>query len=235
MLGIVVPAHNEERLLPHCLTSIARAAHQSRLRGEAVQTIVVADACSDTTADVARTFGADVLEIDARCVGAARDVGVRELIRRGARWIACTDADTAVPHDWLTMQLASDADAFCGLVRVQAWRGIPVDAVTRFLAGYERRQGHRHIHGANLGFSADAYESAGGFAAIACHEDVGLVRQIEALGFVVNWSDKATVATSARLDYRAPEGFGARLSRCLMDSNFGAPTLSSSSLAEIAA
>jgi glycosyltransferase involved in cell wall biosynthesis len=235
MLGVVIPAHNEERLLPQCLKSVARAACHPRLQGECVQIIVVADACSDATATLASERGAHVLESDGRCVGAARHVGVTELIRRGARWIACTDADSEVPRDWLTTQLASDADAFCGLVRVQAWRGIPVDAVARFLSGYERRDGHRHIHGANLGFSADAYRQAGGFAPITCHEDVALIRQIEAMGLAVDWSSKATVVTSARLDYRAPQGFGARLSRCLMDPRFNAPTLSPPPLIDVAA
>lgn len=53
--------------------------------------VVVADACSDDTAALARRAGATVIEIDARSVGVARDAGVAELTRRGARWTATTE------------------------------------------------------------------------------------------------------------------------------------------------
>ncbi len=215
MFGVVVPAHNEERLLPACLRSISRAVSHRAMVGEKVAVVVVADACSDATVDIARRCGVDVVEIHAHCVGVARDAGVRRLLTRGARWIACTDADSEVPSDWLAVQARVDADAFCGLVRVNTWHGLHARVIDRVLAGYQRRHGHRHIHGANLGFCADIYLAAGGFAPVACHEDVRLIERIERIGGRVAWSADAAVTTSARLDFRAPEGFGARIARCL--------------------
>jgi len=47
-----------------------------------------------------------------------------------------------------------------------------------FARTYHDREDHRHIHGANLGVCALAYQAAGGFAAVACHEDVLLVRAL---------------------------------------------------------
>ena len=215
MLGVVVPAHNEERLLPACLKSIARAVSHRALAGEKVAVVVVADACTDATVDIARRSGVEVVEIHARRVGVARDAGVQRLLARGARWIACTDADSEVPGDWLAVQASAGADAFCGLVRVSTWHGLHARVIDRMLAGYQRRHGHRHIHGANLGFCAEIYRVAGGFEPVACHEDVGLIERIERSGGRVVWSADAAVTTSARLDFRAPEGFGARLARCL--------------------
>src|SRR5690349_4173739 len=53
---IVVPAHNEERGIPHTLKAIAADKRASD------QVLVVADRCTDATAAVARANGALVLE-----------------------------------------------------------------------------------------------------------------------------------------------------------------------------
>jgi hypothetical protein len=68
--------------------------------------------------------------------------------------------------------------------------------------------GHRHIHGANLGISATAYLRAGGFPPLACHEDVHLVSQLERCGARIAWSCRPRVTTSTRLECRAVGGFG---------------------------
>ena len=41
MIGIVIPAHNEEAWLARCLASILEAARDPALGGEVVRTIVV--------------------------------------------------------------------------------------------------------------------------------------------------------------------------------------------------
>ena len=41
---------------------------------------VVADSCTDSTIEVAHQYGAGVLVIQARCVGRARDAGVRHVL-----------------------------------------------------------------------------------------------------------------------------------------------------------
>jgi hypothetical protein len=78
---------------------------------------------------------------------------------------------------------------------------------------YEDRDGHRHIHGANLGVSAEAYVRAGGFAPLRSSEDVALVEALIAHGARVVWTAAPRVVTSARRDFRAPDGFGATLMR----------------------
>jgi glycosyltransferase involved in cell wall biosynthesis len=76
--GVVVPAHNEEVLLPACLAALRRTASALQVP---VFLLVVADMCSDRTAAVARAEGAQVISIQARRVGAARAAGMRELLR----------------------------------------------------------------------------------------------------------------------------------------------------------
>ena len=49
--GVVVPAHDEEALLPACLAALRRAAGALHVP---VHLLVVADACTDGTAAVAR-------------------------------------------------------------------------------------------------------------------------------------------------------------------------------------
>lgn len=196
--GVVVPAHNEQEHLPACLAA---------LRGSVV--IVVADACTDRTAEVARRGGAIVLEIGARNVGVARAVGVRELLRRGASWVATTDADTLVPPGWLGSQLEYAArgwDAVAGTVTVTDWTGHP----PRRPAAYDRHYASDRapVHGANLGFTADAYVAAGGFPAVPTGEDHALVSAMERAGHRVLRTSRVRVVTSARRGYRAPHGFG---------------------------
>lgn len=107
-MGVVVPAHDEEDLLPLCLASVREAAQA--LRGTQVHLVVVADACRDLTAQVARRGGASVVTVEARNVGAARAAGVREVLRRTRHldpadvWLATTDADSVVPAGWLRQQ-----------------------------------------------------------------------------------------------------------------------------------
>ncbi|MCU1729743.1 glycosyltransferase [Pseudomonas sp. 7P_10.2_Bac1] len=209
MIGILIPAHNEEALLANCLQSTLMAAAHPQLEGEAVRVIVILDSCSDRSAEIAACFDVSVLQIEAQNVGAARALGAQWLLERGARWISCTDADSLVADDWLVAQLALKVDAVCGTVRVDDW-GELIDAATqsRYLNAYEARDGHRHIHGANLGFSAKAYLQAGGFLPLTCHEDVHLVKQLQASGATIAWSHRPKVITSARLDCRAQGGFG---------------------------
>lgn len=57
-IGIIIPAHNEELLLPRLLESIQQQDYPRQL----FNIIVVADNCTDNTADVAKRNGSIVLE-----------------------------------------------------------------------------------------------------------------------------------------------------------------------------
>jgi glycosyltransferase involved in cell wall biosynthesis len=213
MIGVVVPAHDEEDHIEACLRSLLLAAQCPRLEGEPVMLVVALDACSDTTAYIARQLGALTLAIDARNVGLARAHGAELLLAAGARWLAFTDADTVVAPDWLSMQLAQRSDAVCGTVEVRDWGSYGNHMRRHFATTYTDADGHRHIHGANLGVSAQAYRDVGGFRALACSEDVALVEALQASGANIAWSAAPRVVTSARRTFRAPGGFGATLER----------------------
>lgn len=211
MIAIVVPAHNEEAVLAGCLESLDVAALHPRLRGEPASIIVVLDDCQDRSEDIAREYGATIVKSAARCVGRARAAGTEYALRAGARWIACTDADSHVPADWLVAQLAHGADVVCGTVLIDDWSSHPVEVRSRYELAYTFIDGHRHIHGANLGFNPSAYRRAGGFPALRFGEDVAFVEAAERSGAAIAWVSQPSVRTDARTDFRAPHGFGAYL------------------------
>lgn len=208
MIGVLIPVHNEEQLLAECLQTVLRAGSHPALTDENVVVLVVLDSCTDGSAEIARQHGVETLAVEVRNVGQARAAGAARLLEQGARWIACTDGDTTVAQDWLVEQLALDADAVCGTITPGVWHdNIPLEAQIRFQQSYQHRDGHRHVHGANLGISATAYRLAGGFPPLACHEDVQLIRQLELNGARIAWSCRPRVTTSTRLEARAAGGF----------------------------
>ena len=219
MIGIVVPVHDEEACLGACLEALCAAATCPRLHGETVSIVIVLDACSDDSRRIVLAHAMhadprwhlDCIAVEARNVGFARAAGAEVLLRRGARWLAFTDADTRVSPTWLSTQLALDADAVCGTVAVDDWspHGLNADALRQHFADtYTDADGHRHIHGANFGVRASAYLRAGGFAPLACSEDVALVAALQASGAHIAWSAAPRVATSARRQAKARGGFG---------------------------
>lgn len=226
MIGVVIPAHNEVSLVGSCLEAALAAARHPGLNGEAVEILVVLDACSDGTADVVMRHAVGSITLSARNVGAARAAGAEQLLLRGARWLAFTDADTRVANDWLVQQLRQCADVVCGTVAVDDWSDYRQHAARlqqHFRRTYDDADGHRHIHGANLGVSATAYAAVGGFSSLVSSEDVALVESLEKSGASVAWSAAPRVLTSARSVARAPAGFAAAL--CLAVDAMLSPAL----------
>jgi glycosyltransferase involved in cell wall biosynthesis len=220
MIGVVIPVHNEAGLLSACLESIARAARHPGIEDEPVEVVVVLDACTDRSAAIAVRHGAQIVSLDARCVGAARALGASFALDAGARWLAFTDADTVVPPDWLFAQLAANADIASGPVEIEDWSDHPYGMRERFHAQYGQGNGMR-VHGANLALSAAAYRTSEGFPALHSGEDQALVSSLVARGWRVAWNALPPVVTSARWQTTIEGGFASRLrdlrSSCLTE------------------
>jgi hypothetical protein len=218
---VVVPAHDERRVLGRQLTAIESAlthARHERPRLSCSVTVVL-DCCTDGSADVVARFPA-VHGVEARvgCVGTARRLGVEHARRAhpsdpSRTWVACTDADSEVPGHWLHTQLAL-AETGSQLVLGTVWPD-PLELEPGRLAHWwslhRLRDGHPYVHGANLGFTLAAYDAAGGFGDLEVGEDVDLVQRIKVLG--VSWAatSRMPVLTSGRLGGRAPGGFASYL------------------------
>ncbi len=122
--SVVIPAYNEEALLPACLGSLARQDF-----GGPVEVIVVDNNSDDATAAIARSMGATVVREPHPGVCWARQRGTS--VARG-EIVVSTDADTTFEPGWLTrIDAAFRADprrvAVAGPCRfVQApWWGAP--------------------------------------------------------------------------------------------------------------
>lgn len=210
-IGIVIPAHNEEMTIANCLASVQTA---SKLLPSTIEVyiLVVLDSCTDKTLTLVKAAGINYLGCDYKCVGKVRHMGIEHAITQGTTWLACTDADSIVPRDWLVQQIEhithQPTDMICGVVDIDNWAHLTPQTRKDYIAHYQDKMGHRHIHGANLSFSSEAYLAVGGFAPLPCHEDVDLVERFEAQGYAITWSNRVRVLTSSRLQARSNEGFG---------------------------
>lgn len=144
-LSVVIPVRNEAERLAMTLASLA---HQVDGAGTALdpasyEVLVLANNCTDETAEVARCFAQrnprfalHVAEIalppDAAHVGTARrllmDAACRRLLSCGQEHgvIASTDGDTRVAPDWVSQllrEVEGGADAVGGRIRVERHRG----------------------------------------------------------------------------------------------------------------
>lgn len=209
---VVIPAHDEVDSLPGALAAVAAAAAEVTAT---VEVVVVLDACTDGT-EAAIGPGVATVVVDSRNVGCARLAGFAGQRVGDDIWFATTDADSRVPHNWLSAQAmaaTNGADAFVGTITPDDWSEWPTGAASSFAESYTNRDGHRHVHGANLGFRSTAYLTAGGFAPLVEHEDVDLVTRLADAGLAIAWSAQAPVSTSTRRTGRTPGGFAGALPR----------------------
>ncbi|MGV0094810.1 glycosyltransferase [Streptomyces californicus] len=225
-VAVVIPARDEEALLPAALASVRAAAGHPGVGATPVLTVVVADTCTDATAAVARAAGAQVVPVGFRNVGRSRAAGVLTALSffgdvPGPVWIASTDADSTVRPDWLAHQLARAAegwDAVVGTVTADRWPPGKPHLAARYHRLYEttrppsgRPWHHPHVHGANLGVGSRAYTASGGFPPAALDEDRGLVDALERTGARILRTADCPVTTSTRTTPRAQGGFGDHL------------------------
>ncbi len=195
--------------------------------------VAVLDSCTDDTADVVGRIAAgmrsrvETVQVSVSRVGAARRIGIEtalEILDQDQAWLSTTDADSVVPADWFVRQLAhrdGGAEVVVGTVHVDNWQDrarLQPEWERAYLAEHDRlADGHRHVHGANLSFSARAYLRTSGFADVVSDEDVRIVDAFRTGGEPIAWASDLSVATSVRRIGRAPHGFASYLNRLAHD------------------
>jgi len=215
-VAVVVPVRDEQDRLERCLNAIAGAV--SRLPADlAAQVVIVLDGCRDGSALVAARWPFITIELAPAGVGRARAIGVRSALAAlpdiplDRIWVANTDADSEVPADWLTRQLAlADAgwDLVLGTV-VPNPADLPPELRCAPIASAATEG--EPIYGANLGVRAACYQRAGGFPSVPQHEDVRLVAAVRAAGGRITACYDSPVLTAGRLQGRAPGGYAGYL------------------------
>ena len=251
LFGVVLPVHDEEELVPAALASIGRAIAAVSDHSITVGIAIVLDACRDRSAQLVadwrdervqrvqrvqrgRSELIEIVTTEARSVGLARKLGYAALLRMWAHhspeaiWLATTDADSEVPHDWISTQVRMRGEGghlWVGPVGVRDWSSRAAGTAEAWHHEYEREC--LPIHGANLGIDAATYLAAGGFTALSTGEDRDLVDRAVALGAVIRHDPKVRVVTSSRRVARAPGGFAHALT-FIEATTSGQPELSAS-------
>ncbi|MBP0967161.1 MAG: glycosyltransferase [Oscillospiraceae bacterium] len=182
--SVVIPAHNEAQYIGKCLAAVRAAA--DAVRPCRTEIIVVANRCTDQTADIARQYGAVVLQNDDKCISSIRNTGVRAA---KGRVIVTVDADTLIPHGTLkeVRQMLSTGryiggganprfdrmspGIFCSTLYV-AWNLLPV-----------MRNEHAYLSSAVFWFRKADFERAGGFdESLVSLEDMDFARRMNRMG-----------------------------------------------------
>lgn len=95
-LSLVIPAHNEERLLPRLLDSVGLASERWRRGPAAIEVIVADNGSTDRTAAIAEESGCRVVQVEERRIAAVRNGGAEV----AAGEILCfVDADSEIHPD----------------------------------------------------------------------------------------------------------------------------------------
>ncbi len=90
MISFIVPAYNEEHELSNTLTAIRKAASGTT---QPYEILVVDDASTDATPQIASAAGAKVIPINRRQIAAARNAGARAA---QGEYLFFIDADTRI-------------------------------------------------------------------------------------------------------------------------------------------
>ena len=178
MLSFVVPAHNEELELPATLRAIHAAARSS---SEVYEIIVVDDASTDATAEIARQFEARVVPVHFRHIAATRNAGARTA--RGDV-LFFVDADTQIAPGHVTAALACLTSGYSGgSARIVVDREMPRWArifIKTFCAFYFAA---RLGCGAFIFTKRESFEAVGGFdEQFFAGEEVFLTMALKKLG-----------------------------------------------------
>lgn len=93
-VSVLIPAHNEEAYISNCIASVFRTGWPR----EQLEILVIDNCSIDSTANLARAAGAEVLHAPKGRIGSVRNVG---LAAARGQFVAYVDGDCEVPPTWL--------------------------------------------------------------------------------------------------------------------------------------
>ena len=209
VLSFVVPAYNEENYLPACLEAILA---QTRGREQMVEIVVVNNASTDRTSEVALRYpGVKVVDEPRKGLTYARQAG---FLNTSGALIANVDSDSRLTPGWVDRVLSRFAKD-SGLVALSGpfiyydltpaqqvgVRGFYLIAwATYVINRYVLRVGSM-VQGGNFVVQREALERIGGFnLSISFYgEDTDIARRMSAVGDVLFTHDLKMFSSARRL------------------------------------
>ncbi len=178
-ISIVIPAHNEEKYIGKCLSSINKQLIPNDME---VETIVVLNRCTDKTEEIAKAHGAVIVSDNSKNISAIKNTGVSHA---NAEWIVTIDADSWMSKGVLAeiYQYAKSPNCLGGGIRIKPERLSPGIAL-----GYGMMLVPAFFLGLSFGmywFRKEDFEVIGGFDEkrhIA--EDVDFLKRLKKYGRV---------------------------------------------------
>ena len=223
-VSFVVPAYNEEVLLPACLDAIQAEIART---GVDAELIVVNNASTDRTAEVAARPGVTVIDQPIKGLVPTRSAGFQA--SRGVL-VANIDADTLIPQGWLTRVLTA-FDTNQKLVALSGpydYHDVPFRiryaAKSFYWMGYATYVFNKRVlgvgsmvQGGNFVVLRDAMESIGGISDRFTFygEDTDIARRMSKVGDVV-----FTFALTAKSSGRRLRGDGLIMTGVRYSANY---------------
>lgn len=209
-VSIIIPAYNEEKLLPKCLKSIFAANPP-----DDYEVIVANNASTDRTGEVARNFsGVKVVDEPRKGTNQAREAGFRA---SSGDILVYFDADTVIPKDWFrTAQNIFESDP--GLIAITGPYQYGVASKTArvlvwiydhiIISGLEWiwqkifRQGGVMIVGGNFAVKRKSLEQIGGFdTSIKFYgDDTDLTRRLAEIGKIKFFRNLSVYSSPRRFE-----------------------------------
>ncbi len=205
MISIVIPALNEERLLPDCLRSVLNQDYCGEY-----EVVVVDNGSTDNTRRIAEGYGVRVIDCLRRGIVYARQAGAEAAC---GTIVIQADADTIYPHDWLS-GIIKDFDSHPKAVAVAGrykyysppfWA--PIEYSIRHLVNLlclAALGKPTCISGANFAFTRRAFFEIGGYRVGSRYTDqFDIARRLSTLGKVI-YDSKLIALTSSRRVQKPP-------------------------------
>jgi len=202
IFSIVVPAYNEENYLGYCLNSLVNQDFPKDL----YEIIVVDNASTDKTAQIAKNFGVKVLPEPKKGVVFARQKGT--LAAKGEIAISF-DADSQAPDNWLA-KIAQDfqknpsAIAVAGFFwqpEIPLFSKIYYEIFVRYLLFLSAKiRGYPfHISASNFAFKKEIFLKAGGYPLEAGRpaDQLAFLQKLKKFGKII-FDPTLMITTSAR-------------------------------------
>ena len=189
ILSVVIAARNEEKNIGKCLESILNCNYPT----EHFEIIVVNDHSKDATEqEVLKFKNSNVAVLNLIEASGKKNALELGIARASGSLIACTDADSIVPKDWLMSFVSfyeeNHSKCIAGPISYQSDKSIIqrfqfLDAVNNMCvtANGIKKRSYYMANGANLFFTKSVFEEIGGYthkSKLASGDDMFLIQEI---------------------------------------------------------